>query len=51
VVSKFGHLPKRNEEITFDDLRVKVLRADSRRLHSMLIEKVIQQDLLDELTR
>lgn len=51
VVSQFGHLPKRNEEITFDGLRVKVLRADSRRLHSMLIEKVVQQDLLDELTR
>lgn len=38
VVSKFGHLPKRDDEITFDGLHVKVLRADSRRLHSMLIE-------------
>lgn len=51
VVSQFGHLPKRNEEITFDGLRVKVLRADSRRLHSIQIEKVIQQDLLDDLSR
>jgi len=40
VVHQFGHLPKRNEEITFDGLHVKVLRADSRRLHSMTIALV-----------
>ncbi|MDD2833686.1 MAG: transporter associated domain-containing protein [Methylotenera sp.] len=38
VVSQFGHLPKRNEEITFNGLHVKVLRADSRRLHSIMVE-------------
>lgn len=38
VVNKFGHLPKRNDEITLDRLHIKVLRADSRRLHSMLID-------------
>ncbi len=38
VVNQFGHLPKRNDEITFNDLHVKVLRADSRRLHSILVE-------------
>lgn len=38
VVSQFGHLPKRNDEITFDGLHVKILRADSRRVHSMLVE-------------
>lgn len=38
VVNNFGHLPKRGDEITFDGLHVKVLRADSRRLHSMMIE-------------
>lgn len=38
VVNKFGHLPKRNDEVTFNGLHVKVLRADSRRLHSMLVE-------------
>lgn len=38
VVNRFGHLPKRGDEITFDGLHVKVLRADSRRLHSMMIE-------------
>ncbi len=38
VVNKFGHLPKRNEEISLEGLRIKVLRADSRRLHSILVE-------------
>ncbi len=38
VVNQFGHLPKRNDEITFDGLHVKILRADSRRVHSILVE-------------
>jgi magnesium and cobalt transporter len=38
VVHQFGHLPKRGDEITFKGLHVKVLRADSRRLHSIMIE-------------
>lgn len=38
VVSQFGHLPKRNDEIAFNGLHVKILRADSRRVHSMLVE-------------
>ena len=38
VVNRFGHLPKRDDEITFDGLHIKVLRADSRRLHSILVE-------------
>lgn len=50
VVNKFGHLPKRNEEISFDGLKVKVLRADSRRLHSITVEVIAEQDLLGEIT-
>ncbi len=38
VVNQFGHLPKRGDEITFQGLHVKILRADSRRVHSMMIE-------------
>jgi len=37
IVSKFGHLPKRNEEVSFNGIHVKVLRADSRRLHTILV--------------
>lgn len=44
VVNQFGHLPKRNDEITFDGVHVKVLRADSRRLHSILVEILPQAD-------
>lgn len=38
VVNRFGHLPKRGEQISFDGLRFSVLRADSRRVHSLLVE-------------
>ncbi|MDP3087697.1 MAG: transporter associated domain-containing protein [Methylotenera sp.] len=38
VVHQFGHLPKRDDEITLNGLRFRVLRADSRRLHSMVVE-------------
>lgn len=40
VVSKFGHLPKRAEQVVFDGFRFTVLRADSRRVHSLLVEHV-----------
>ena len=38
VVNKFGHLPKRDDHIRIDNLSISVVRADSRRLHSMLVE-------------
>jgi magnesium and cobalt transporter len=40
VVSKFGRLPKRAEQISFEGLKFAVLRADSRRLHSLLVERL-----------
>jgi magnesium and cobalt transporter len=40
LLSRFGRLPKRGEEIVIDHLRFRVLRADSRRLHSLLVEKL-----------
>lgn len=48
VVNKFGHLPKRNDEISFAGLHVKVLRADSRRLHSILVEVLAEVPALAE---
>ncbi|HSH73219.1 MAG TPA: transporter associated domain-containing protein [Methylophilaceae bacterium] len=45
IVSKFGHLPKRGEATTFSKLHFTVLRADSRRLHSVLIEAVPETSL------
>ncbi len=38
IVNKFGHLPKRGDQITIDHLEIKVVRADSRRLHSVTIQ-------------
>lgn len=40
VVNKFGHLPKRGDSIVIENLSVSVLRADSRRLHSILVEVI-----------
>jgi magnesium and cobalt transporter len=39
VVSQFGRLPKRGEVVVLEGLKFTVLRADSRRLHTLLVEK------------
>ena len=38
VVNNFGHLPKRGDHIIVENLIITVIRADSRRLHSILVE-------------
>jgi len=43
VVSKFGHMPKRGEQISFDSLSFTVLRSDSRRLHSLLVVRLPEE--------
>lgn len=47
VVSKFGHLPKRGEQITFNNMVFTALRADSRRLHSINVEVLDIPELID----
>jgi len=42
VLRAFGRLPKRGEATTMDGLRFRVLRADSRRLHTLQVERVVQ---------
>ena len=39
VLSRFGRVPKRGEQLSFDNLVFKVLRADSRRLHLLQVAK------------
>ena len=39
VLARFGRMPKRGEQLSLDNLSFKVLRADSRRLHLLLVEK------------
>ena len=46
VLKAAGQLPKRGDRITIDDLTFTVLRADSRRLYSMLVKrKQVNQQL------
>jgi magnesium and cobalt transporter len=40
VISRFGRLPKRGESATIDGLKFHVLRADSRRLYTLLVERL-----------
>ena len=38
VIAHLGRLPKRGENVQIDGLRVQVLRADSRRVHTLLVD-------------
>ncbi len=40
LIRKLGRLPKRNEVVELEGLRFQVLRADSRRVHSLLVERM-----------
>ncbi len=42
VLSRFGRMPKRGEQVSVGDLVFKVLRADSRRVHLLRVEKKSQ---------
>jgi magnesium and cobalt transporter len=46
VTGHLGRMPKRNEVVVIEGLRMQVLRADSRRIHTLLVDP--QKDL--ELT-
>jgi magnesium and cobalt transporter len=44
VLNKFGRLPKRGESVVIGSLKFIVLRADSRRLHTVLVEEIKCED-------
>ena len=44
VVSRFGHLPKRGESVGFNGLNFTVLRADSRRLHTLRVSRLTPRE-------
>jgi magnesium and cobalt transporter len=44
VVGRFGRLPKRGESIVIDGFTFQVQRADSRKVHSLLVEKPKQKE-------
>jgi magnesium and cobalt transporter len=39
VLARFGRLPKRGESVVMDGFSFQVLRADSRKLHALLVER------------
>ncbi len=39
VIAQLGRLPKRGESVTIGGLRFQVLRADSRRLYTLIVDK------------
>lgn len=39
VIAEFGRVPKRGDSVSFNGFHFQVLRADSRRIHSVLIER------------
>ncbi|MBR0568290.1 CBS domain-containing protein [Azoarcus sp. L1K30] len=40
VIRQFGRLPKRGETVELEGLRIQVLRADSRRVHTLVVERI-----------
>jgi magnesium and cobalt transporter len=40
IIHRFGRLPQRGDMVEIEDLRIRVLRADSRRVHTLLVERV-----------
>jgi magnesium and cobalt transporter len=38
IIHAFGHLPKKDEIIIFEGFKITILRADSRKLYSVLLE-------------
>jgi magnesium and cobalt transporter len=40
VVHAFGRLPKRGDTVTIGEYRFRVVRADSRRIHTLQVEKL-----------
>ena len=50
VINQFGRVPKRGESVVFDGFKFAVLRADSRRVHSLLIERLVMPGASPEET-
>ena len=48
VLSHFGRLPKRGETVVIDGITFHVIRSDSRKLHSLLVERRSATDAAGE---
>lgn len=50
ILSQLGHLPKRGEELEFDGFRFRVLAADSRRIHRLLVTQIPAESQVEDKT-
>lgn len=48
VVNRFGRVPKRGESVVLEGFSFQVLRADSRKVHSLMVEKIAAAVVLTE---
>jgi magnesium and cobalt transporter len=48
VIRHFGRLPKRGEVVEVDGLKIQVLRADSRRVHTLVVERLPKPEPVEE---
>jgi len=44
VVRALGRVPKRGEKVNVGGFHFQVLRADSRRIHTLLVQRVLSAD-------
>ena len=44
IINELGRMPKRGEALLMEGLRIRVLRADSRRVHSLVVEREPPQE-------
>ncbi|MFZ4554429.1 MAG: transporter associated domain-containing protein, partial [Burkholderiales bacterium] len=44
VVRALGRVPKRGEKVNVGGFEFQVLRADSRRIHTLLVQRVLSAD-------
>lgn len=45
VIKQLGRLPKRGEALVMEGLKIQVLRADNRRVHSLLVERAPEPEV------
>ena len=43
IMNELGHMPRRLEEISIDNFRFKVLRADGRRIYMLQLQVQVQE--------
>ena len=48
VIRHFGRLPKRGEVVELEGLKIQVLRADSRRVHTLVVERLPKPAVVEE---